>query len=72
MTDLVKPPGRRLTRRTREDRAYRLVVAGGAAAVATVVLVVLAAIGVVGFGLPIVAAIVTAVCWLLFRRAVGG
>ena len=35
-----------------------------------VVGLVLAAIGVVGFGIPVLAAIAAVVCWLLFRRTV--
>ena len=31
----------------------------------------LAAIGVIGFGIPLIAAIVAAVCFVLFRRTVG-
>ena len=64
-------PGGRLTRRDREQRAYRYVMAGGAAGAVTVVTAVLALVGVLGWGLPIIAAIVAAVCALLFRRTVG-
>ena len=45
--------------------------AGGAAGLVTVVSAVLAIVGVLGWGLPILAAIVAAVCALLFRRVVG-
>ena len=44
---------------------------GGAAGAVTVVTGLLAIVGVLGWGLPIVAAIVAAVCALLFRRTVG-
>ena len=44
---------------------------GGAAGAVTVVTAVLALVGVLSWGLPIVAAIVAAVCALLFRRTVG-
>jgi hypothetical protein len=54
----------------REQRAYWLVVGGGAAAVFGVVGLVLAAVGVLGAGLPILALIVAAVCAVLFRRIV--
>ena len=72
MTDLSPRPQRTPSRRAREDRAYRLVLAGSAAGVVTVVSFVLALIGIGGFGIPMIAAIVTVVCVLLFRRVVGG
>lgn len=72
MSDLAKRPGNRPTRRAREDRAYRMVLAGGAAAAVAVLGVVLAVIGVIGYALPLLAAVVAAICWLLFRRAVSG
>ena len=59
-----------MSRRTREQRAFRLVVAGGTAGVVAVVGVVLAIVGVVGFGIPVLAGIVAAVCALVFRRTV--
>ena len=70
MNDLTRPPRSGLTRSSREQRAYRLVVAGGTAAAVAVVGVVLAAIGVFGLGVPIIAAIIAAACALLFRRTV--
>ena len=64
-------PGGRLSRRDREQRAYLLVVVGGGAGLVAAVGFVLALIGVVGLGLPLLAAIVAVVCLLLFRRTVG-
>jgi putative flippase GtrA len=58
------------SRRDRESRAYRLVVVGGAAGAVAVVTFVLAIAGVMGFGIPFIAAIVALVCGLLFRRTV--
>jgi CHASE2 domain-containing sensor protein len=58
------------SRRAREQRAFRLAVAGGAAGVVAVVGFVLAIVGVMGFGIPFIAAIVALVCGLLFRRTV--
>jgi hypothetical protein len=55
-------------RRTREQRAYRLVVVGGAAGVVGVVGIVLAAAGTIGAGIPIVALILAAVCVVVFRQ----
>jgi hypothetical protein len=69
MSDLERSPSR-MPRRTREQRAYRLVVAGGGFGVVAVVGVILAIAGVIGLGLPVIAAAVSAVCFLLFRRTV--
>jgi putative flippase GtrA len=56
------------SRRSRERRAYQLVLVGGTAAVIAVVGFILAVVGVGGFGIPFIAAIVAIVCGLLFRR----
>ena len=61
----------RLPRRSREQRAYRLVVVGGVSGAVAVVGFVLAIAGVIGLGIPFLAAIVAVVCGLLFRRTVG-
>jgi hypothetical protein len=58
------------SRRSRERRAYQLVLAGSTAGVVAVVGFILAAIDVMGFGIPFIAAIVAVVCLLLFRRSV--
>ena len=71
MSSLEPRRGSGMSRRDKERRAYQLVVAGGVAAVVTVVGVVLAIAGVIGAGLPFVAAVVTLVCWIMFRRLVG-
>jgi hypothetical protein len=70
MTDLSPRPGRTPSRRSREDRAYKLVVAGGAATVIAVVTFVLAIVGVMGFGVPVIAALVAVLCGWMFRRTV--
>jgi predicted RND superfamily exporter protein len=70
MADLQKR-GSYTPRRSREQRAYRLVVTGGVAGVVGVVSLVLAIAGVIGALLPIIALIVAALCWLGFSRAVG-
>jgi putative flippase GtrA len=59
-----------MSRSSREQRAYRLVVVGGGAGVVAVVTFVLAIAGVLGFGVPVIAAIVAAICLWLFRRVV--
>ncbi len=70
MADIQKR-GSYTPRRVREQRAYRLIVAGGVAGTVGVVGLVLAIVGVVGAGLPIVALIVAAICLMMFRRTVG-
>ena len=58
-------------RRVREQRAYRMVVVGGAAGVIGVVGVVLAVVGLIGAALPVIAFIVAALCVFGFLRATG-
>ena len=70
MTDLSPRPDRTPSRRNREDRAYKLVLAGGTAAVVAVVTFVLAIVGVLSFGVPVLAALVAALCGWFFRRTV--
>jgi hypothetical protein len=71
MTDLSPRPNRTPSRRSREDRAYKLVLAGGTAAVVAVVTFVLALVGVLGgFGIPVLAALVAVLCGWMFRRTV--
>ena len=71
MADLTRRPGNRPTRRQREARAYRLAMTGGAAGALAVITGLLALLGVIGWGLPIIAAIVAAVAVFLFRSTVG-
>lgn len=68
----IERSGSKLPRSTREQRAYRLVVAGGTLGVVAVVGFVLAIAGVMGWGIPFLAGALALVCGLLFRRAVGG
>lgn len=70
MNDLAPRPSGSPSRRAREQRAYRLVLAGGATAVVAVGGFVLAMVGVIGFAVPVVAAIAAGGCALLFRRTV--
>ena len=60
-----------MSRRDRERRGYQLVVAGGASGAVAVVGGILAIVGVIGWGLPFIAAIVMVICIVLFRRLVG-
>ena len=57
-------------RAVREQRAYRLAMTGGGAGLVAVVTGVLAVLGILPFGIPILAVIVAAICGLLFQRTV--
>ena len=70
MSELSRRPSR-TPRRTREQRAYRLAVVGGVSAAVAVVGFLLAIFGVIGAGVPLIAAAVAAVCALWFRSTVG-
>jgi hypothetical protein len=58
------------SRRSREQRAYRLAVTSGVAGAVAVVGVILAAVGVLGWGVPILAVLICVIAWFLFRRTV--
>ena len=70
MADLQKR-GSYTPRRSREQRAYRLVVTGGAAGLIAVVTLVLSIAGIVSGTIPVIAIIVAVICAVLFRRTVG-
>lgn len=69
MADLQRRPNY-TPRRVREQRAYRLVVAGTTATAVGVIGVVLAVVGVFTAALPVIAFIVAALCAVAFRRTV--
>ena len=69
MSGLERRPDR-TPRRVREQRAYRLVQVGGGAALVAVVGLVLSIAGVIGSTLWAIAAVVAAVCAVLFWRTV--
>ena len=69
MSDMARRPSG-APRRTREQRAYRLVVVGGVAGAVAAVGLVLAIVGAIGAGIPLLAALVAAVCAVLFRATV--
>ena len=71
MANIERSSGSRLTRRQRESRAYRLTLATGGLSIVAVVGIVLAAVGVIGFGLPILAAVLAVICFVLLRRSLG-
>jgi type IV secretory pathway TrbD component len=68
MSDLERRPGRGMSRRQREQRAYFLVLASGGLAVAAVVVLVLWIVGVASFGLFLILAILAALAGYLLRR----
>lgn len=59
-----------MPRRAREERAYRLVLATGGFGAIAVIGFILAIAGVIGAGIPLVAAVLSVVCGLLFMRSV--
>ena len=71
MSQLEPRSGKRVSRKDRETKAFRLVAAGGVAGAVAAIGFVLAAIGVVGFGIPLLAGIIAVICLVLFRREVG-
>jgi hypothetical protein len=71
MSDIERS-GSRLPRSVRERRAFRLVLATGVFGVIAVVGFVLAIAGVIGAGIPFIAAVIAIVSGLLFRRTVRG
>jgi hypothetical protein len=71
MSDLSRRPGSGLSRNARERRAFQLIVGGGVAGAIAVVTFILAIVGIGGFGIPVLAALVAALCVILFRRTVG-
>jgi hypothetical protein len=71
MSDLQRRSPSHVSRRTREQRAYRLVLGSGVLGVVAVVGIVLAIAGVIGATVPVLAAILAVVCFVMFRRAVG-
>lgn len=71
MSDLQRRSSSHVSRRTREQRAFRLVLASGTLGVLGVLGLVLAVAGVIGAGLPVLAVLLAVVCFVLFRRTVG-
>jgi hypothetical protein len=69
MSDLERSRSR-VPRKSREERAYRLVLAGGVLGTVAVAGFLLAIVGVITFGIPLIAAVLAALCVVLFRRAV--
>jgi hypothetical protein len=68
MSDLEPRRSSDLSRKAREERAYKLVLATGGLAVLTVALVVLSVVGIVSGGWAILTALLAVACGLLLRR----
>jgi hypothetical protein len=68
--DLTRRSGGPPSRRGREKRAYQLAVGGGVAGAVAVIGGLLALFGVLGWGVPVLAALIAVVCYFLFRRTV--
>ena len=70
MSDLERRGGSRLTRKQREQRAYRLVLATGTFGLIGVAGILLAIFTSFGAGWPIVSLIIAAICFMILRRSV--
>jgi hypothetical protein len=71
MSELEPRGGRRLSRRDREQRAYRLVLATGTLGAIAVVGFLLAIFNVIGAGIPLLAAVLAVICGIVLRRTLG-
>jgi putative flippase GtrA len=69
MSDIERRPSR-TPRRVREQRAYRYAVTGATAGVVAVAGLILAIADVIGSALWLIAAVVAAICAVLFWRTV--
>ena len=69
MSDIERRPSR-TPRRVREQRAYRFAVTGATAGLVAVVGLILSIAGVIGSTLWLIAAVVAAICGVLFWRTV--
>ena len=70
MSDIERSRGSRLTRKQREERAYRLVLATGTFGLIGAVGILLAILDSFGAGWPILSLIIAAICFMLLRRTV--
>lgn len=72
MADIDRRPPSHLSRRRREQRAYRLMLATGGLGAIAVIGIVLAIAGVIGGFWPFVALVAAVVCGLALRRTLSG
>jgi hypothetical protein len=70
MADLSRRPGNRTTRSQRVQRGHNLVLTAGGAGAIAVVTGILALVGVIGWGIPLLALVVAVIAAVLFRRMV--
>jgi len=68
MSDLERRGGSRLTRKQREERAYRLVLATGGFGLVGVAGLLLAILTPLSAFWPVVALVIAAICFTLLRR----
>ena len=68
MSDLARRPKSHTPRRVRQQRAYSLVLATSGLGVVAVVGLLLAIVGVIGFGIPVLAGIAAVACGVVLRR----
>jgi fatty acid desaturase len=71
MSDIERRRGSRMTRKQREERAYRLVLATGAFGLIGAAGIVLAILNVIGGFWPVMALVVAVICFMLLRRTLG-
>jgi hypothetical protein len=71
MSDIERRGGSRLTRKQREERAYRLVLATGTFGLIGAAGILLAILTSFGWGWPILSLAIAAICFMLLRRTVG-
>jgi hypothetical protein len=71
MSDLERRSGSRMTRKQREDRAYKLVLATGTFGLVGVAGILLAIFTSFSAFWPVVALILAAICFTILRRTVG-
>jgi uncharacterized membrane protein YgaE (UPF0421/DUF939 family) len=72
MSDIQRRSSNRPTRRQREQRAYQLVVASGVFGAIAVVGLLLAIATSFPATIWVISAIIAVVCFVMFRRTVGG
>jgi hypothetical protein len=72
MSDIERRGSSRLTRKQREERAYRLVLATGAFGLIGVAGILLAILTSFSAGWPILALIIAAICFMMLRRTLRG
>ena len=70
MSDIERRRGSRPTRKQREERAYRLVLATGTFTLIGAAGILLAMLTAFSWGWPILSLVIAAICFMLLRRTV--